>query len=312
LTSDLTLLAGGRFSHEHKSFDYGTDLYTPASLFLPPSAGTFVAPIRSYANSSSEPLSAGKVQLNWKPQKDVLLYGGFNRGVKAGSYNAPLGGGAGLVPDSALPYGPEVLNDYETGFKTDWLSHQLRVNGSTFFYDYKGYQTFKITNLAQQVLNADATVKGAELEVAAAPARGLDLSVAASYLDMRVKNINYDGVIKDRQNSFTPKWQMTSIARYSWDIGNSTLAVQADVKYTSLTYFSISNFDVAKMPAYWLTNARVSFQPADRHWEFDAFVDNLANRYYKIVGFDLSADCGCSFIGYGKPRWAGVSAKYSY
>jgi iron complex outermembrane receptor protein len=186
------------------------------------------------------------------------------------------------------------------------------VNGSVFFYDYKGYQTFKITNLAQQVLNADATVKGAELEVAAAPARGLDLSLAASYLDMRVKNINYDGVIKDRQNSFTPKWQVTSLARYAWDVGKNIVAVQADMKYTSLTYFSISNFDVAQMPSYVLANARVSLQTADRRWEFDAFVENLTDRHYKIVGFDLSADCGCSFIGYGKPRWVGVSAKYSY
>lgn len=312
LTDKLTFIAGLRASYEHKNFTYGTDIYTPASLFLPPSAGTFVANYRTYADTSSDVLWAGKAQLNWKPQDDVLIYGGYNRGVKAGSYNAPLGGGAGLVPDSALPYGPEKLNAYEVGFKTDWLGRRLRVNGSVFYYDYKGYQAFKITNLAQQVLNTDATVKGAELEVSAAPARGLDLSVSGSYLDMTVKDINYNGIIKDRKNSFTPKWQLTALARYQWEMAGGLFSVQGDVKYTSLTYFSISNFDVAKMPARTLMNARVGFETSDHHWSLEAFVQNLTNKHYKIVGFDLSADCGCTFIGYGKPRWFGLTARYSY
>ena len=40
-------------------------------------------------NDNSENLWAGKLQLTYNVSDDLMLYGGVNRGVKAGSYNAP-------------------------------------------------------------------------------------------------------------------------------------------------------------------------------------------------------------------------------
>jgi iron complex outermembrane receptor protein len=313
ITPTLTFIGGLRGVKEKKDFFFKTDILNPPpSLFEPLENSSFIANYRTYADKSSDFLWAARAQLNWKPNQDLLFYASYNRGVKAGSYNAPLGGGAGLVPDDVMDYGPEILHAFEAGFKTDWPSQRIRLNGSAYYYNYDGYQAFKITNLAQQVLNAQATVKGVDLELAATPVKGLNLSLSGSYVDMVVKDINYNSIIADRRNVFTPKLQFNALARYEWDMFGGSMAIQGDTAYKSHTYYSISNFDSTRIPGYWVHNARVSYTTADRRWELAASVQNIANERYRTVGFDLSADCGCSFVGYAKPRWYDVSVRYAF
>ncbi len=66
-------------------------------------------------DDTSDTLWAGKLQLDWRPNDDTLVYAGFNRGVKAGSFNAPLlgaflfvGVGGVVVNADAETYGAEL------------------------------------------------------------------------------------------------------------------------------------------------------------------------------------------------------------
>ena len=147
-------------------------------------------PSDSRADDTSETLWAGKLQLSYQYDDDLMLYAGVNRGVKAGSFNAPLlgayfGGGG----DDGLPYDEEVLTSYEAGFKATVLDGTTRINGTAFYYDYSDYQAFLFVGVGGVVVNKDAETYGAELEIQSSPAEGWDIIVSASYFDATVEDL---------------------------------------------------------------------------------------------------------------------------
>lgn len=101
ITTTLTLTGGLRLIREEKEYDMELGFYLSQGnntvnqgdlLDNPAGAGSPYF----FTDESSDTLWAGKVQLDYRPNDDLLLYAGVNRGVKAGSYNAPLLGSPGL------------------------------------------------------------------------------------------------------------------------------------------------------------------------------------------------------------------------
>ena len=166
----------------------------PGGVFTPPGSAAF-----AFSDSTSDTLWAGKIQFDYSPNDDLLLYAGVNRGVKAGSFNAPLIGawvGASLAltaqgvdPNSFIPYDEEILLSYEGGFKSTWMDGRTRLNGSIFYYDYTDYQAFLFTGIGGNVLNADADTVGAELELQTSPIDGLDAMLSLAYFDATVQDV---------------------------------------------------------------------------------------------------------------------------
>src|SRR5262249_35109843 len=126
ITSKLTAIVGLRAIREQKDFhtEIGffqsfNDFTVNQGPFLDNFLGTG-APY-FYSDHSSHGLWAGKVQLDYHLSDGFLLYAGVNRGVKAGSYNAPiLGGYLGSGGNASIPYRAETLYAYEGGFKSTW------------------------------------------------------------------------------------------------------------------------------------------------------------------------------------------------
>lgn len=151
LSEQLTLIFGLRLMEEKKDVEVNIGILPSYAIdkvnIVDPTAfgtvnGWYVGPI-TFEDSDSKNLWAGKIQLDWKPTDDTLIYAGINRGVKAGSYNAPLLGGYFLSGgDSALPYDEEVLLSYEVGLKTSFHDGRTRLNASAYYYDYTDYQAF--------------------------------------------------------------------------------------------------------------------------------------------------------------------------
>ena len=273
--------------------------------------GTLRAP---FSDKTSDTLWAGKVQLDYRPNEDWLLYAGINRGVKAGGFNAKLPDNQDFLDDDQIPYGEEVLTSYEVGFKSTLFDGTSQLNGSFYYYDYEDYQAFIFLSLSGIIVNNDAEVKGVELELLTRPIEGLDLILNASYLDAEVKDLQVaSGVFRDTTPSFTPDVQWAGMLRYQWPqrLFGGSLALQASANYVSSFYHNIRNFDSQKFSGYVVGNARVSWTSADERWTGTVFVNNIADERYKNIGFDVSAVCGCAQESYGKPRWAGISIRYS-
>ncbi|MCY4360635.1 MAG: TonB-dependent receptor [Gammaproteobacteria bacterium] len=318
LSEQLALVAGLRFVREDKEFSYSLNAYVnendltndTGAIFFPHRTGPGES--NPFIDDSSEDLVAAKVQLDWRPNDDWLIYAGINRGVKAGSFNAPLAV-PGAFPDSVLPYDDETLLSYEAGFKSTLFNGLARFNMAAFYYDYKDYQVFTFEGISGRVENGDATVKGIEVDLVASPVDGLDLLIGASFHDAEVENIEVaPGVLRDVEPTFAPDAQFNILARYGWPALGGELAIQADASYAASRWANIRNFTSHKLDSYTVTNARISWVSDEETWELSAFVNNMFDEEYVTDQFNLATYCGCDEQLFGKPRWAGATLRYNY
>lgn len=322
LTDTLVLTAGLRLIREEKDFDVGIGFFVSESNFTV-NQGTFLDnPVGAgspyfFADDTSDNLWAGKIQLDYRPNDDLLLYAGINRGVKAGSFNAPLlGAYLGSGGDAALPYDEEVLISYEGGFKSTLGGGNTRLNGSVFYYDYSDYQAFLFVGVGGVVINADAETYGAELELQTSPMEGLDLLFNVAAFDSEVQDVPLRSGSplppQDVEPTYAPELQATAMARYSWEALGGTLAVQGDVSYSDEFYYNLRNFDADQFDSYTMWNALVSWQSSDERWTLTLAGRNLSDERAGIQGFDLATLCGCNEVSYRAPRFYSVGLRADF
>jgi iron complex outermembrane receptor protein len=186
LVDNWTLIVGARVVQEEKDYHFEQNVYynsdsrtvnqsssdapIPGPIIIGP-VGSSPADFAPFDDSSSDTLWAGKLQVDWRPNDDWLLYAGLNRGVKAGSFNAQLAGGLPIAP-ADIPYGDETLHSIETGFKSTWADGRTRFNGTFFYYDYSDYQAFLFTGVGGVVINADVVRCRGSGRAVANPAAG--------------------------------------------------------------------------------------------------------------------------------------------
>lgn len=311
ISDTLSATFGMRVIREEKDFEVGIGFFPSMSNhtvnqgdFIPNAVGA--GSPYFYENSTSDTLWAAKAQLDWRPSDDLLLYAGVNRGVKAGSFNAPLlGSYLGSGGDAAIDYGEEILLAYEGGFKMS-LSENTRLNGSVFYYDYSDYQAFLFVGVGGVVINADADNIGMELELQSSPADGLDVILSMSYFDATVKDIPLRSGSplppSDVDPTYAPELQMTGLVRYEWPISSGSLAIQGDISYSDEYYYNLRNFDADKFDSYVMLNSQLSWMSTDGLWQATLAVRNLTDERAGVQGFDLATLCGCNEVSYRDPR----------
>ncbi|HMO67912.1 MAG TPA: TonB-dependent receptor, partial [Novosphingobium sp.] len=187
--------------------------------------------------------------LNWKPNDDTLVYGKFSTSFVSG------GSVAGIT------FKPETATSYELGLKTDLFDRRLRANVALFHVDYKDFQqpssttepaavaflnaaygqigTLLASNLSTFVQQAhDVRAKGVELELTAAPTRGLLLGGGLAYTDTAYRNITPVFLASqggEHKVTVRPKWTGNVYASYETQplIGDATLSLRVDGLYRS-------------------------------------------------------------------------------
>ena len=267
-----------------------------------------------YSNNRSDTLYAGKAQLDLHLAPDFLAYFGINRGVKGGGYTAPLFP-ISITDIPTLTFKPEKLTSYEVGFKSEYLDHRLRLNGAVYYYDYKDYQALIYTvSLEQLIVNADATHKGAELELEWVPTEAWRFGAGVAYVDAIVKDVDARGthVPGDYVPGNAPKWTANAMARYRLPVGTGHLAFQVDGNYLSSFWFNLGDTPAVQQSGYGIANARINYSPASGKWEIGASVENLADKHYGTMGFDNTSINGLAQVYPGMPRWFKVHINYHF
>ncbi len=310
LSESLALTVGGRVIQEDKDFDLAIGVSPSSSNFavndLPFIPNIFGAGSPFFVNTStSDTLWAGKIQLDYRTENDTLIYAGINRGVKAGSFNAPLLGaflGAGGAP--SIPYDEEILTSLETGFKAT-LSDSTRLNASAFYYDYQDYQAFLFVGVGGVVINADAETFGAELELQTSPSDGLDVLFNIAYTDSTVKDLLLRNgsplPARDVKPTYAPELQATGVVRYAWDAFGGSMSWQGDVSYSDEYFYNLRNFDADKFDSYVMVNTQLGWE-SDNGYSLSLRLDNVTDERAGVQGFDLATLCGCNEVSYRAPR----------
>jgi iron complex outermembrane recepter protein len=210
LTNRLDVTLGLRYTNETKSLDANfrnTNTACPVqqAALLPLLANAALSPIAGgllsltcQGNSSSalnglvlddqrkEHKFTGTAVISWKPVDDLLLYGSYSRGYKAGGYN--LDRSAFRNPSAAQPlpifptsqanadfyedvlqFDEETVNAYEVGLK--YSTRRFNLNLAAFRQEFSNFQlnTFNGTvYIVQNINGCGDNLNGADRDLSAA------------------------------------------------------------------------------------------------------------------------------------------------
>jgi len=277
------------------------------------------------------------VQLSYTPFSNEygtpLFYLKYGHGFKGGHFNAGLTIKAGQPEQSIEPVQPEFIDAIEFGARTRWWDDRLTLNAAVFRYWYKDLQVFDIANGAgelpiQKLLNADASVIGAEAEVVAKPFPGALLQFNFGWLDSQFDNFSVvKTILRPRDNSPTPtvfdyngnrlvaapEWNWSLISSYEIPLfGWGTLVPQWDFSYKSKTYLDPQMVDPISQDGYWIHNARIAYRTPDEHIELAFWVSNIFDQQYKVDTFDITREFNTILEVWGEPRMYGVTLSLNW
>lgn len=325
IVPDLRLSGGLRYTKETK--DYWRTTSTFYSL-LPAFNGTYVfAPPKGKWDDWS-PMAS----IDWQASPDVLLYARVAKGFKSGGFN-----GRANSASESTEYDPETVWSWEAGFKSRPVTG-LTVNGAVFTSTYKDYQARvsgtdddPVTGLPTpklSVLNAGKLrISGAELELAWTPIERLLIDGQLGYLDADYKEFDdarfaaFGGSRAFQTPAFAPKWTLRLGAQYGIDLGTAgSLTIGAQTRYKSRTALAVDNTftntdtEIGGLfqGSYWLHDARIVYETANKHFALGLYGNNLSNRAYKTDAQEFSSVGSIRTVYYGAPRTVTVRLTARY
>ncbi len=305
LGDKVSLTTGLRYTYEEKDY----------LLREVPGPGSFNLPFEVMNEDSWDAVTA-RFSLAYQATPEVFLYTSISNGFKSGGFNGLRGGSTDALLE---PFDPERVWTYELGFKTDWLSRRLRLNGALFWNDYTDLQLAAAVTVGNQpttlIQNAGKSeIKGFELEFLAEPGRNLLLNLGVGYtdagytdLDPSVLSVTLDGTIPK-----TPEWSVVFSPHYTLhrkDGGAVTL--RADYSYKSKFFHDVGNTEEAAQEPYGLINARASYLTATGRWEIALFATNLTDESYLEHSF-VTLAFGPGIGAGGRPREWGASVRIRF
>jgi iron complex outermembrane receptor protein len=328
LTDQLSFTAGLRYWKDYRKGSYASSeastgvslVYNPSQIayysfgVLQPSTGLTATP--ADADTSFDGVTA-RAAIQYKPNRDILLYASYNRGSKSGGFTFPSSTplpGSEIATLNGIAYKPETLDDFELGAKFT-LPLNTTLNLAAYHYIYKDYQAFVQDGPIQAVRNLRALATGLEVELATRPLPGLSVSLNGAFERSRVRHVVLPDavtIVNDHSLPQAPSFSGTATARYEWNLAGGKAAIQGDMLHNSSFCFSVMCAPDEKEPGYEVYNARISFGDIDDRWELAAFVKNITKTQYRVYALDVSLYDGSVLGTYAAPRTFGVSATYRF
>jgi iron complex outermembrane receptor protein len=232
LNEKLTVIGGARITQDKKDGITLTGV-TPA----------LAAPIVFNYKKTKPNYQIG---VNYKPTNDILLFAKFSTAFVSG----------GKV--SGVAFDPETVTSYEGGIKADLLDRRLRVNLALFDAVYKNYQVVltgsyfpldpTLRNIPAFIVSQGGPVKarGFELEITAAPVRGITLGASAGYT--RTKFTTVSPLLLAANNgtyspTLRPDWSGSIWAQYETAplFDDTTFVIRADGNWRSSLRLDANN-----------------------------------------------------------------------
>lgn len=279
------------------------------------------------------------IGLDYKITDRVMVFGKVSHGYKAGGFNPYA------VYDNTRTFKPEKVTSYELGLKSDFNLGDVpfRFNASVYQLEYKGIQRatgdYNTTTGAAgaRTLNADARIKGVEIEASVRPFTGLEIGGNFSYTDAKYKKYQYvtnqgalacNGVVGpggiadssclDFQYVSPYIWSVH--ASYDYDMGNTgTLAFFVNYSHTSKQYTEAIQLPSQQPGAYLepfgILNASIDWRNvAGSGLDLGVFGTNLTKKTYRISNIDVYQQGSLLTWStmYGEPRMYGVRATYRF
>jgi len=292
ITDNLTLTGGLRvFGYDNTLFGFNgflrhcTGFYVDG-VFVQDSEGEVQYPCfdtRILDGQSKGNGETYKINLEYTIDDNKMIYFTYADGYRPGGVNRAR------VPN--IPgYEPDWVENFEFGWKTQWLDNRLRFNGSIYHVRWTDVQfsflDFSISNLTIiQNVGASRT-NGAEFDLDFAASENMTLKLSASYNDAQLTEDYFqdasdpDSLIapSGTRMPFVPKLQMTAIARYTDELAGLPAFAQVALSYTGGSY---NDLDTREYDQFFYENGSFGRTTVTgRSWQED----------YTIVNFSAGVD----------------------
>jgi iron complex outermembrane receptor protein len=288
LTSRLDVTGGYR----HSEIDQTRSLYSTGVLY-----GATTTSSQTFSENSNTYLAG----LRWRMTDDVMLYGRAASGYRpGGGRSVPPGAPANF----GLTFSPDSIWSYEAGVKARTLNGRLTIDADAFWIAWSNIQTLVYVGRYNTDGNGGkARSRGAEVQLAYVPVRGLTLGGNAAYTDAQFTQDSVaTGIIAGTPIYFVPKWTGTLTADYSWTVNERVKAdIGGDYEYRS----SQKDISHITLPGYALFNLHAGVQLA--HYSVNLYVKNLTNKYAIIGDQGYVADSPPYTVTINTPRTIGIS-----
>lgn len=239
----------------------------PDSCIGPPTVGS--APCNDLDKSTEEDGTLYRANLQYRIDPDRMVYLTYSEGFRPGGINR-----RGTLP----PYGADYLDNYEFGWKTDWLDGRLRWNGAIFHEVWKDFQfAFLGANGLTEIQNAgDAEINGIETDLQWVPMDGLSLTAAGTWLDSELTSAEIADTVTGTRLPVAPDVKFDFTARYEFPLGSWQAFVQGGASYVGDRSVDIRQTEAAligELDSYWTADIAAGVERDG--WRFSAFVDNI-------------------------------------
>jgi iron complex outermembrane receptor protein len=329
ITDRLSLTFGGRFTHEEIRFrpeQFINEIRNPVITAIIPTVvpGTPILP-RVWVESTDNDFSPAAT-LSYRFTDDLLGYFTYSQGFKAGGFTMrafpPVIPGVTTPitdPEEIIPaFGPEEVEQFEIGAKSEWLDRRMRLNVAGFVTNYDALQLLALTGiggLVPVIFNAgDARIWGIEAEAELIATDWLRLNGSLGWMDHEYLEVdpNTAGVTEDNDLVNAPEW--TASLGATADLMNNELGqvyLRADWSYKGSQFKDPSNEPIIHQDDYSLVSASLNWQSADEKWLATVGVTNLTDEIYIVSGIDNDGT-GISAANPSRPREWFVRLKYSF
>ena len=344
----LDLTGGFRYTYEYKTGGYSQVASGPDLSGLTPVQQATANALRNafgavsvpYSIHASNNLLGGLATLTYKVSDDINTYASYSHGEKSAGLNL-----ANLpsLSTALLVVAPELIDNYEAGFKSTLFDGRVTFNADAFWADDTNYQTtianLNVTPIVTYVANIPAVrSRGFESDIAAQPIDNLSLHFSTAYTDaIYVKYPNAPAPFEDYFSPLAPtvfnpnavrdlsgrplplvsKWVISAGGEYDHPLGVIGLGgtsgyIGGDINYRSGQYTAANDSIYSFVAAHEVTNLRVGIRTDDGHWDLSLWARNAFDtKYYQSVGV-AAFNSGAVAALLGDPRTVGVTLRVSY
>lgn len=231
----------------------------------------------------------------WDVGSRSMVYASVARGFHSGGFF--------FTNDDPI-YEPEYLTAYTLGTKNEFLDRRLRLNLEAFYWRYIDQQISHITfdstgSVVFATENVGAVdIKGLELESEFLLTSNTLLNANVQYLDSKYDEFTYvqafippntgcptsPGPIyvvncAGRRPPLAPEWTINLGLQQTIPLeSGSSFVVNLRTHYQSDTQTTVEDVPVGLQPAYWVSDASITYNSPDKALSVTAFIDNITDK----------------------------------
>lgn len=311
-TDKLRLTAGIRYTEQESvSTQYTQVINVPDTyVAVDPAVDYFstAGGVRARSVSNLEQYTPRfSVQYQWTPE--IMTYLTYSKAATTSNPIQTVDAAAQAqlgLPFSTYAIFPTTVKNYEFGWRADLFDRTLRLNGTVFFADMKNAQLSEAWLPGRLfATNADAEVKGAEIEGQWLVTNAFTLNYGLGWIDAEYTN---QGTTRNMTPgtpfALTPEHTFALGGQYEWALDGAGLTLRADYNWQDEQQSSVERITAATIDAVGLLSARLTYRPDGRNWDVSLSGTNLTDEYYLTAAF-LNPETTATTGMVGRPReWA--------